>query len=148
MSWFQSIIDPPPDAPFFLVETYARDTFSQKVDLCPGFYRDEDSQPWVLPSLYQVSRLKIFYGQVWSRSLGKEASTQRPIHQSWASAVRCKEINFGDENIPALGRIASIQTIGGTGANHLGALFLSKTLRPVKVWIPDPSWIAHPQIWE
>jgi aspartate aminotransferase len=43
--------------------------------------------------------------------------------------------------------IASIQTIAGTGANHLGALFLAKARRPRTVWISDPSWINHQEIW-
>lgn len=43
--------------------------------------------------------------------------------------------------------IASIQTIAGTGANHLGALLLAKACRPRTVWISDPSWINHQEIW-
>lgn len=43
--------------------------------------------------------------------------------------------------------IASIQTIAGTGANHLGALLLAKACRPYTVWISDPSWINHHEIW-
>lgn len=43
--------------------------------------------------------------------------------------------------------IASIQTIAGTGANHLGALLLAKTCRPRTVWISNPSWINHQEIW-
>jgi aspartate aminotransferase len=43
--------------------------------------------------------------------------------------------------------IASIQTIAGTGANHLGALFLAKACRPQTVWISDLSWINHQEIW-
>lgn len=43
--------------------------------------------------------------------------------------------------------IASIQTIAGTGANHLGALLLAKACRPQTVWISDLSWINHHEIW-
>lgn len=43
--------------------------------------------------------------------------------------------------------IASIQTIAGTGANHLGALLLAKACRPHTVWISNPSWINHHEIW-
>lgn len=43
--------------------------------------------------------------------------------------------------------IASIQTIAGTGANHLGALLLAKVCRPQTVWISDPTWINHQEIW-
>lgn len=45
-------------------------------------------------------------------------------------------------------RLASVQTIAGSGALHLGALFLASTVGPGSVWISDPSWINHPQIWE
>lgn len=43
--------------------------------------------------------------------------------------------------------IASIQTIAGTGANHLGALLIAKAWRPRAVWISNPSWINHQEIW-
>jgi aspartate aminotransferase len=50
--------------------------------------------------------------------------------------------------------IASIQTISGTGANHIGARFLadhlpslssadSQTTRTRKIWISDPTWANH-----
>jgi aspartate/tyrosine/aromatic aminotransferase len=37
----------------------------------------------------------------------------------------------------------SVQTISGTGANHLGALFLSRFYYhdgPKKVYLSDPTW--------
>jgi aspartate aminotransferase len=42
----------------------------------------------------------------------------------------------------------SIQTISGTGANHLGALFLAQHLKPNTVWISYPTWSNHHLIWE
>jgi aspartate aminotransferase len=55
--------------------------------------------------------------------------------------------------------IASIQTISGTGANHIGARFLadhlpslssadSQTTRTRKIWISDPTWANHHLIWD
>jgi aspartate aminotransferase len=50
---------------------------------------------------------------------------------------------------PALadGRVASVQTISGTGANHLGALFLSKFYQwgtaEKKIWLSNPTWGMH-----
>jgi aspartate aminotransferase, cytoplasmic len=43
--------------------------------------------------------------------------------------------------------VVSIQTLGGTGANHLGALFLSRR-KDTTVWISDPTWLNHHQIWD
>jgi aspartate/tyrosine/aromatic aminotransferase len=42
----------------------------------------------------------------------------------------------------------SVQTISGTGANHLGALFLAQQLQPRNVFISDPTWGNHHLIWE
>jgi aspartate aminotransferase len=46
---------------------------------------------------------------------------------------------------PALAenRVVSVQTISGTGANHLGALFLSKFYKwdsEKTVWLSNPTW--------
>lgn len=41
------------------------------------------------------------------------------------------------------GRAISVQTISGTGANHLGALFLSRFYNwngPKKVYLSNPTW--------
>lgn len=40
-------------------------------------------------------------------------------------------------------RVVSVQTISGTGANHLGALFLSRFYEfngPKRVYVSDPTW--------
>lgn len=51
-------------------------------------------------------------------------------------------------------RIASLQTISGTGANHIGARFLADHLPKLSnpsakrtVWISDPTWANHHLIW-
>lgn len=45
-------------------------------------------------------------------------------------------------------RLCTIQTVSGTGACHIGAVFLVNTIKPRTVWISDPSWINHSVIWE
>lgn len=44
--------------------------------------------------------------------------------------------------------IVSVQTISGTGANHLGAAFLAEQLKPRNVFISDPTWGNHHLIWQ
>ena len=49
------------------------------------------------------------------------------------------------QNSPAIpeGRVVSVQTISGTGANHLGALFLSRYYHfngDKAVYLSDPTW--------
>lgn len=41
-----------------------------------------------------------------------------------------------------------MHTIAGTGANYLGAQFLKEALNPSAVWLSDPTWINHHNIWE
>jgi aspartate aminotransferase len=44
--------------------------------------------------------------------------------------------------------ITSMQTISGTGANHfIASLLSSSPLRPKAIWIPDPTWDNHREIW-
>jgi aspartate aminotransferase len=43
-------------------------------------------------------------------------------------------------------RVVSVQTISGTGANHLGALFLSRFYEwkgTKEIWLSDPTWANH-----
>lgn len=44
--------------------------------------------------------------------------------------------------------VVSVQTISGTGANHLAAAFLAEHLVPRQVFISDPTWSNHHLIWE
>ena len=49
------------------------------------------------------------------------------------------------ENSPAIseGRVVSVQTISGTGANHLGALFLSRFYQfngDKVIYLSNPTW--------
>ena len=49
----------------------------------------------------------------------------------------------GDSAVIAEKRVTSVQTISGTGANHLAALFLSRFYAfngAKQVYVPDPTW--------
>jgi len=54
MSRFDRLPEQTPDAAFALIERYKADSSPIKVDLSPGFYRDENAKPWVLPSVQMV----------------------------------------------------------------------------------------------
>lgn len=55
MSQFASLSEAIPDAAFALIEAYKADPSPLKVDLSPGFYRDQDAKPWILPSVRKVA---------------------------------------------------------------------------------------------
>ncbi|CAG9989202.1 unnamed protein product [Clonostachys byssicola] len=60
-----------------------------------------------------------------------------------------KRLIFGDGIVNEMSEsIASIQTVSGTGANSLIALFLATHTRCSSIWLPDPTWVNHKDIWE
>lgn len=62
------------DPTFKLMQEYKADSSEEKVDLCPGFYRDENAKPWVLPSVKKV-RTQNLHIQNSSHSSAVEALT-------------------------------------------------------------------------
>ncbi|KAL5343484.1 putative aspartate transaminase [Aspergillus crustosus] len=44
--------------------------------------------------------------------------------------------------------IASIQTVSGTGPNSLIAAFLQRHTQPTNIWLPDPTWMNHVDVWK
>jgi aspartate aminotransferase len=51
---------------------------------------------------------------------------------------------FGEDSpVLSQNRVATVQTVSGTGANHLGALFAQRYYRfngDRKVYVSDPTW--------
>lgn len=72
-----------------------------------------------------------------------------PIHGSDTYLKLAQSLVFGaDLHELVQPRLSSIQATGGTGANHLAALFLGHRLRSENVWIPTPTWNNHNLIWQ
>ncbi|CAG8775524.1 28898_t:CDS:2 [Dentiscutata erythropus] len=121
-SIFQDVPRAPPDIIFNLTATYKADTFEQKVNLGVGAYRDDNGKPWVLPVVKKAEREIINDPQIdheYLPILGLASFRQASI-----------KLILGADN-PAIKekRVMAAQTISGTGANHLGALFLSRFYR-------------------
>lgn len=71
-----------------------------------------------------------------------------PIAGIASFTSKAAELILGADN-PALKekRVASIQSVSGTGALHLGALFLSKYFKGNRtVYLSNPTWANHGQI--
>ncbi|CEI60094.1 unnamed protein product [Fusarium venenatum] len=122
-----------PDEAFALVADFKADTNEQKVDLCPGFYRDDKAKPWVLPSVAQGKER--IHGD---SSLDHE---HLPLAGHPGLLLGSQKLLFGTTR--DLKRVSSIQTVSGTGANHIAAQFLVTKLKSKTVWISNPSWINH-----
>lgn len=49
----------PPDAILGITEAFKRDTNPKKINLGAGTYRDDNGQPYVLPSVLRVQNINI-----------------------------------------------------------------------------------------
>ncbi|GJE95197.1 aspartate aminotransferase [Phanerochaete sordida] len=129
----------PPDSIFKLTASYKDDPFPQKVNLGVGAYRDDDSKPWVLPVVKKANQILLEDPAIDHEYL---PITGLPAF----TAAAAKLILGADSPAIAEGRVTSVQTISGTGANHLGAAFLSKYYDfngDRKVYLSDPTWVNH-----
>ena len=132
----------PADAIFALTAAYKTDDFKDKVNLGVGAYRGDDGKPYVLPVVRKAHELLVA-----DTTLDHEYLPIAGLPQFTAAAA---ELLLGKDSAALHeGRVASIQTISGTGANHLGALFMSK-FWPGKqsVYISNPTWANHAAIWQ
>ena len=89
-----------------------------------------------LPSTPSLSR---------ATSPARALSSPAPTVEQIAMGLHVSRTPYLGADSPALaeGRVSSVQTISGTGANHLGALFLSRFYRfngEKKSYISNPTW--------
>ncbi|CDM27293.1 hypothetical protein DTO013E5_4485 [Penicillium roqueforti] len=135
----------PPDEIFALNGAYAVDPHPQKVSLGVGVYRTDDGKPWPLPVVQKAEK-----ELVGDDDLFRHEYTAIEGDVPFLGIARDLMFGFegkqGEEEAKA--RIGSVQTVAGTGANHLGALFLAHHMKPTNVWLSDPSWANHETIWE
>ena len=130
----------PGDPILSLVETFKRDERSEKVNLSIGIYFDDEGK---MPVLESVRRAEA------ERAAVPHPSPYLPMEglDTYRSAVQ--HLLFGKDN-PALaeGRIATVQTLGGSGALKVGADFLHRWSLKRKPIVSDPTWDNHKGIFE
>ncbi|KAL2856641.1 pyridoxal phosphate-dependent transferase [Aspergillus pseudoustus] len=139
MTIFTSAPHIPADAIFALTAEYNADPSPQKVNLGQGTYRDDNGQPWVLPAVRE------------SRKILEE----RGLRHEYLSilglpGLRAKtaELVFGEGYASIKDKLATSQTISGTGSLHLAGqaikyLYSQQSLPLPTVYIPEPTWSNH-----
>ncbi|OJJ45270.1 hypothetical protein ASPZODRAFT_70084 [Penicilliopsis zonata CBS 506.65] len=133
----------PLDEAYALTAAYNADSHPEKVLLGAGVYRDENLKPWVLPSVKKVRKSEILHETVVDHEY-------LPIAGAPGFLKLAQQLIFGPilDDTSRSHAITSVQSISGTGANHLAALFLGHYLRPAHVFISNPTWMNHHVIWE
>jgi len=131
----------PPDGILGLVEAFNKDTSPDKVSLAVGAYRQDNGKPWVLPSVLKAEE------QVVAAGLNKEYA---PIHGVDDFVKRARAFALGTDS-PALAeeRVASVQSLSGTGACRVIGEFYAKFLgQGAPFYLPQPSWGNHANIFK
>ncbi|OTA00503.1 aspartate/other aminotransferase [Trichoderma parareesei] len=136
----ETVPQAPEDPLFGLARAYKADTSPIKVDLGIGAYRDNNAKPWVLPVVKKADDIL--------RNNPELNHEYAPIAGLESFTSKAAELMLGADS-PALAdrRVTSVQTISGTGAVHLGALFLAKFYKGNRtVYVSNPTWANHHQI--
>lgn len=123
-----------------LMETFQKDPRPNKVSLSIGIYFDEQGR---LPVLESVRR---------AEAAGLQQIGPRPyLPMEGAAGYRnaVQKLVFGAEHEAVQsGRIASLQSLGGSGALKVGADFLKRYFDASEVWVSDPTWENHVALFE
>ncbi|MCR0998959.1 amino acid aminotransferase [Serratia rubidaea] len=119
-----------------LMEKFKQDPREHKVNLSIGLYYNEQA---IIPQLQAVAAAEAQLG-----SADRGASLYLPMEglQPYRSAIQ--QLLFGaDHPMLQQERIATVQTVGGSGALKVGADFLHYYFPNSQVWVSDPTWENH-----
>ena len=123
-----------------LVDTFKKDPRAEKVNLGIGIYYDDAGNIPVLPSV-QLAETDIAQSVIPRAYL--------PMEGSPAYRTAIQHLLFGKDNtVLSSGRVASIQSLGGSGALKVGADFLHKYFPASEMWVSDPTWDNHHAIFQ
>jgi aromatic-amino-acid transaminase len=135
VSFFASVETVPGDPILGLTEAYNADTRPGKVNLGVGIYYDEQGRIPLLDSVRTVEQ---------ALAAQARARGYLPIDGLPAYNLATQKLLFGAQSAAlAAGRVATSQTVGGSGALRIGADFLKRVLPQAKIAISSPSWENH-----
>ncbi|SAK44736.1 aromatic amino acid aminotransferase [Caballeronia pedi] len=137
---FEHIETYPGDPILSLNEDFAKDPRRNKVNLSIGIYFDDAGR---LPVMRAVREAEA--------SLLEQPAAKPYLPMSGLAAYRdaVQSLVFGDHSVArAEGRIATVQTLGGSGALKVGADFIKRYFPGSEVWVSDPTWDNHRFIFE
>jgi aromatic-amino-acid transaminase len=130
----------PGDPILGVTEAYVADPNPKKINLGVGVYYDDNGKVPLLECVKRAEKLRL------------ETSPNRgylPIDGLAAYDRAVQELVFGAD-APAVKdkRIVTVQALGGTGGLKVGADFLRRIDPAAQLWISEPSWENHRQLFE
>ena len=125
----------PADPILGVTEAFVASTSPKKVNLGVGVYTDDAGR---IPLLECVRHAES------ERLKGAPPRGYLPIDGLAAYDKAVQALVFGEESQ----NIVTVQALGGTGGLKIGADFLKQVNPAAEVWISEPSWENHRQLFE
>ncbi|KAL3418513.1 aminotransferase class I and II [Phlyctema vagabunda] len=123
----------PADSIFDVTKRFLADADPQKVNVGAGTYRNENGKPWILPCVRMAKEVVANHGHEYLPISGLKQFREKAV-----------ELVLHDTDVFAEERIASCQSLSGTGALLLAGLTLKKSSPSIKnVYITEPTWSNH-----
>ncbi|MDR2000455.1 MAG: aspartate/tyrosine/aromatic aminotransferase [Zoogloeaceae bacterium] len=139
-SIFAAVEMAPRDPILGLTEAFNAETNPKKVNLGVGVYYGDDGKIPLLAAVKTAEKARL------------EAMPPRgyqPIEGTPAYNGAVQKLLFGETSpLFAEGRVVTAQCLGGTGALKVGADYLKRLAPDAKVYISNPSWENHRQLFE
>lgn len=137
---FESMDKAPADPIMGITELYNTDTNPNKINLSMGVFKDEQGNTPLLDCVKEAEA-KIYATE------DTKAYSAIEGFSSFNDAVLPLIFGTKHEAVTS-GRTATIHTPGGSGALRVVADFLYKLSASKTIWVSDPTWINHINIFE
>ncbi len=135
---FETLEEAPKDPIFGLTEAFKRDPNPNKINLGIGVYQDEYGRTPVFRAV-KLAEARLLEEETSKEYLDIEGTPE------YAAAVQELVLGPGHEASTS-GRAVTAHTPGGTGGLRVGAEFLKKVNPTARVWVSDPTWPNHPNV--
>ena len=123
-----------------LNEAFGKDPRPHKINLSIGIYFDDAGKLPVMRAVREAETAMLQY-------IGPRSYQPMEGAANYRSAVQ--QLLFGAQHEAVLsGRIATVQTIGGSGGLKVGSDFLKRFFPSANVWVSDPTWDNHRAMFE
>src|SRR6185503_13728681 len=132
---FETLKPLPPDAILGIMTLFRADPHGGKIDLSVGVYQDEQGRTPVLASVKRAEKAILEK---------QDSKTYVSIAGNAGFNRGVEELLYGKDH-PALkaGRIATVQTPGGSGGLSIAGHLVARAKPNVKIYLSDPTWPNH-----
>ncbi len=132
---FETLKPLPPDAILGIMTLFRADQDPGKIDLSVGVYQDEQGRTPVLASVKKAEQMVID---------AQQSKTYVAIAGNASFNSGAEDLLYGkDHAVRKAGRVATVQTPGGSGGLSVAGHLLARAKPGARVYLSDPSWPNH-----